>query len=236
MALVGTEYVTPAACGAALGSTWHDHPVVAAGKVITPVVAVPPVPTLIVNAAGPLLCGMVGVVPNPLAMVGAVELVSTCPVLVSMVVILAVVNVGDAGVQPVQLVTVNGPTITVAVAGVMVTVPPVMLSRSPATSVRDEVDEPRLRLSPATSDNPVPLFSNSKKSPVESVTLKLPVDSRLKFPGLPAPGVNVTWAAPPPCVMLSMVHWDVPELQISAVTMPGSRWPERTSSTTQHGR
>lgn len=74
MVLVATEYVTPAACGAAAGVTVQFQPVVAAGIVTTPLLAVPPVPTLIVNVAVPLLDTILGDVPNPLAIVGAVEL------------------------------------------------------------------------------------------------------------------------------------------------------------------
>jgi hypothetical protein len=62
------------AWGAAFGITVQAHPVVAAGIVTTPLVAVPPVPTLIVNAEVPLLSGTDGDVPKPLAMVGAVPL------------------------------------------------------------------------------------------------------------------------------------------------------------------
>ena len=53
-------------------SAWHAHPFGAAGKPITPLLADPPVPTLIVNAAVPLLCGMEAPLPNPEAIVGAV--------------------------------------------------------------------------------------------------------------------------------------------------------------------
>jgi hypothetical protein len=52
------------------------HPVDDAGRPTTPLEAVPPVPTVIVNAAVPLLT-IVGVVPNPLVIVGAVLLASS---------------------------------------------------------------------------------------------------------------------------------------------------------------
>lgn len=47
------------------------HPLVAAGSVITPLDAVPPVPITILNA-DVLLAVMAGVVPKPLDIVGAV--------------------------------------------------------------------------------------------------------------------------------------------------------------------
>lgn len=47
------------------------HPVVAVGMPSTPPVAVPPVPTLILNVVAPLLVKMLGLVPNPLEIVGA---------------------------------------------------------------------------------------------------------------------------------------------------------------------
>src|SRR4051812_46548820 len=50
----------------------QDQPVAAAGRPITPEVAAPPVPTLTVNAAVPLLLTMADEVPKPLEMVGAV--------------------------------------------------------------------------------------------------------------------------------------------------------------------
>ena len=51
------------------------HPCDAVGSPIVPVVAVPPVPTLIVNAAVPLLFGIEGLVPKPAEMVGAVPVI-----------------------------------------------------------------------------------------------------------------------------------------------------------------
>jgi hypothetical protein len=57
------------------------HPVVAVGSPITPLVATPPVPTFIVNAAVPLLLEMLGLVPNPDEMVGAVLMMNTRPLL-----------------------------------------------------------------------------------------------------------------------------------------------------------
>ena len=55
------------------------QPVVAAGSVITPAVAVPPVPTLISNATLPFEDAIEGVVPKPEAIVGAVPLNVTTP-------------------------------------------------------------------------------------------------------------------------------------------------------------
>jgi hypothetical protein len=49
------------------------HPVAAVGNPITPVFAVPPVPTFTRNAAGPLFAVMLGEVPKPEEIVGAVE-------------------------------------------------------------------------------------------------------------------------------------------------------------------
>jgi hypothetical protein len=50
----------------------HAHPLAALGSPITPEVAVPPVPTLIVKAAVPLDFTIEGEVPNPDEMVGEV--------------------------------------------------------------------------------------------------------------------------------------------------------------------
>ena len=77
--LVGAEYVMAAACGAPFGSTVQLQPVEAAGIVTTPLDAEPPVPTLMVNAAVPLLAVTDGEVPKPLAMVGAVAEIATLP-------------------------------------------------------------------------------------------------------------------------------------------------------------
>jgi len=49
-----------------------SHPFEAPGKAITPLVAVPPVPTLIVKTTDPLLCAIDGEVPNPEEIVGGV--------------------------------------------------------------------------------------------------------------------------------------------------------------------
>ena len=48
-------------------------PAAAASLAAASLEAMPPVPTLIVKAAVPLLCGMLGDVPNPEMIVGAVE-------------------------------------------------------------------------------------------------------------------------------------------------------------------
>jgi hypothetical protein len=61
--------------GVVTSNTAQTHPVVAAGKVIVPVEAAQDVPTLIVNAAVPLLLGTLGEVQNPLT-VGAVVLLT----------------------------------------------------------------------------------------------------------------------------------------------------------------
>jgi hypothetical protein len=51
------------------------------GKLITPLEATPPVPTLTVNAAVPLFVLMDGDVPKPEEMAGAVPEISILPVL-----------------------------------------------------------------------------------------------------------------------------------------------------------
>ena len=61
-----------------MGVTWQAHPTAAAGMVMTPLEAAPPVPTLTVKAAVPLLLGIEGVVPKPEAMVGAVPDTKMC--------------------------------------------------------------------------------------------------------------------------------------------------------------
>ena len=53
------------------------QPLAAVGKPITPVDAVPPLPTLIVNAAVPLFVVTEGLVPKPEEIVGAVPLIRT---------------------------------------------------------------------------------------------------------------------------------------------------------------
>jgi len=74
------------------------QPVVAAGKPITPDVAVPPVPTLMRNAAVPLLAVTEGEVPKPEEIVGAVE--DTSKLVVVNVAAFAVVNVPAAAAVP----------------------------------------------------------------------------------------------------------------------------------------
>jgi hypothetical protein len=80
-----TEVVVLAVCFVrfAPGVVWslkkQTHPVDAPGSVITPLEAVPPVPTLIVKASVPLLATTDGDVPKPEEMVGSVVKNHTCP-------------------------------------------------------------------------------------------------------------------------------------------------------------
>ena len=59
-----------------MSSHLQFHPVFAAGNPITPLVADPPVPTLILKALVPLLAVTLAPDPNPLEMVGAALLAS----------------------------------------------------------------------------------------------------------------------------------------------------------------
>ena len=88
------------------------QPVVAAGKPITPDVAVPPVPTLMRNAAVPLLAVTEGEVPKPDDMVGAALLTSR---LVSVIVVNLPVLAVVAPIDTLSIVP--------AVAGLIVTTP-----------------------------------------------------------------------------------------------------------------
>lgn len=74
LVLVGAEVVVFA--GVVVSVTSHSHPLFAVGIVTTPLVAEPPVPTLMVNSAVPFECVIDGEVPNPDAMVGAAKLIS----------------------------------------------------------------------------------------------------------------------------------------------------------------
>lgn len=115
-------------------STLQFHPVVAVGIPITPLVAVPPVPTLTRKAAVPLFAEMDGLVPNPEEIVGAAfersRFVSVIVVNLAVPGVVLPIAPGAAKVAPfkdealkfatfVVLVTVNG---AVPVACVLVTV------------------------------------------------------------------------------------------------------------------
>ena len=58
--------------GVVISEQCTTHPWAAAGIPIVPVVAVPPVPTLTVNATVPFALGIDGELPNPDEIVGAV--------------------------------------------------------------------------------------------------------------------------------------------------------------------
>jgi hypothetical protein len=125
--LVGTANISAAACGAPFGVIVTIQPVVAAGIVITPELAVPPVPTFIWNAAVPLDLGIVGVVPNPLAIVGAVADISNTLFNDSDVIMFAVVNLPVAAVvAPTEVLFIVDAAVGLIVkapAGLIATVP-----------------------------------------------------------------------------------------------------------------
>lgn len=97
--------------------TAQFQPLAAVGIPTTPLDAVPPVPTLTRKIALPLFDAMLGLVPNPLDIVGAVALYNSVPLTCNEVVALTVVALTlDGVVAPIAALSMAAPLI----------VPPVM--------------------------------------------------------------------------------------------------------------